>query len=69
MHPSTFAFTPPKGTTQLLVNLREVQSRLGTQKEQPGDLDLAREIGHTVRNKATVATLSADLDRLRATRC
>jgi len=39
---------------QLIADLSLVQTRLGTSREQPGDYERARELGHTIRNKLQV---------------
>ena len=46
---------------QLLALLRRVQGRLGTSKEQSGDLGLAQMIGHELNNLKTEELLRLDL--------
>ena len=42
---------------QLAAELEIVQNRLGTDRERPEDCDLARELGHNIRNKLLIVSL------------
>jgi len=46
---------------QLAADLDVVQHRLGTDKERPEDCDLARDLGHQIRNKLLIVSLWASL--------
>jgi hypothetical protein len=47
---------------QLTADLNLVQTRLGTQREQVGDCELARNLGHTIRNKLQLLHMWESLD-------
>ena len=46
---------------QLAADLDVVQNRLGTDRERPKDCDLARDLGHQIRNKMLIVSLWASL--------
>jgi len=46
---------------QLAADLDVVQNRLGTDKERPEDCDLARDLGHKLRNQMLIVSLWASL--------
>ena len=46
---------------QLAIELDIVQNRLGTAKERPADCELARDLGHKIRNKLLIVSLWASL--------
>ncbi|MFT3782098.1 MAG: hypothetical protein QM790_08785 [Nibricoccus sp.] len=54
---------------QLIADLNAVQQRLGTQKEQAGDCELARELGHKIRNKAHILVMLESLGLVELPSC
>ena len=44
----------------LVTELERVEQRLGTPRELPGDLELAQNLGHKIRNEACILLLRRD---------
>lgn len=53
---------------QLAREMTQVQKRLGTVAEQNGDCELARDLGHAIRNKLHVLRLLGVLSRTKPTK-
>ena len=64
--PSLFANarTPIPGVPALQSELTDLQNRLGTASERPGDLTRVREVAHKLNNLLCVALLRDQLARL-----
>lgn len=45
--------------------IRTLASRLGTSEEQPGDLDQVQKLAHELRNRLTIISLRAALEKRR----
>ncbi len=57
-----------KGNTQMIFSLRDIQKRLGTKDERPGDLELVRHLTHTVRNRSMAIQAAAEIEALKRMR-
>ena len=49
---------------QLYDQLQQVQGRLGSSVEQPGDLATAQDLAHAINNRRTLTMALADLSRM-----
>jgi len=66
MNPEFDAALKQGDEPQLRAMLEQIQLRLGTSAEQPGDIERACAVGHELNNLLTHLRISAELRRLKA---